>query len=58
MRITRTLALGAAVLALVISACSPGEGSSPSRRRAAAAAGRSPEISIGSAGFPEAAARR
>ena len=53
MRIPRTLALGAAVLALVISACTPGE-SGTSDEPDGTAAG-TPEISIGSAGFPEAA---
>ena len=53
MRIPRTLALGAAVLALVISACTPGESGSRGARWTAAAG--TPEISIGSAGFPEAA---
>ena len=61
MRIHRTLALGAALLALVVSACAPGEGSgsstasnpgtSPSQS-AAAEGDRS--IKIGSAGFYEA----
>ncbi|HYI67966.1 MAG TPA: ABC transporter substrate-binding protein [Candidatus Limnocylindrales bacterium] len=55
MRIPRTLALGAAVLALVISACSPGEGSSPSEAASGTPAAGTPEISIGSAGFSEAA---
>jgi osmoprotectant transport system substrate-binding protein len=56
MRIHRTLALGAAMLALVLSACSPGEGSSPSTQASGSQpAADLPEISIGSAGFPEAA---
>ena len=55
MRIHRTLALGAAMLALVLSACSPGEGSSPSSEASQSAAADLPEISIGSAAFPEAA---
>ena len=55
MRIPRTLALGAAVLALVISACSPGEGSSPSEAASGTPAAGTPEISIGSAAFSEAA---
>ena len=55
MRIPRTLALGAAVLALVISACSPGEGSSPSGAASGTPAAGTPDISIGSAAFPEAA---
>ena len=54
MRIHRTLALGATVLALLVSACTSGEGSSPSGA-ASQPAGELPEISIGSAGFPEAA---
>ena len=53
MRIPRTLALGAAVLALVISACTPGE--SGSSEEPGGTATGTPEISIGSAGFPEAA---
>jgi osmoprotectant transport system substrate-binding protein len=55
MRIPRTLALGAAVLALVMSACSPGESSSQSSAASGTPAAGTPEISIGSAGFPEAA---
>ena len=55
MRIPRTLALGAAVLALVISACTPGESGSQSEASDGTAAGETPEISIGSAGFSEAA---
>ena len=55
MRIPRTLALGAATLVLVLSACSSGEGSSPSGAASEPATGDLPEISIGSAGFPEAA---
>jgi osmoprotectant transport system substrate-binding protein len=56
MRIHRTLALGAAALVLVLSACSPGEGSSPSAAaESEPATGDLPEISIGSAGFSEAA---
>jgi len=54
MRIHRTLALGAASLALVLSACAPGEGSSPSGAASDAPADL-PEVAIGSAGFPEAA---
>jgi len=53
MRINRTLALGAATMVLVLSACSPGEGSSPSG--AASQTADLPEVSVGSAGFPEAA---
>jgi osmoprotectant transport system substrate-binding protein len=55
MRIPRTLALGAALLALVVSACSPGEGSSPSGAASGTPPADTPEISIGSAGFSEAA---
>lgn len=54
MRIHRTLALGAASLVLVLSACSSGAGSSQSQE-ASAPAGDLPEVLIGSAGFPEAA---
>jgi osmoprotectant transport system substrate-binding protein len=60
MRIHRTLALGAVMLALVMSACSPGEGSSPSAATSGApqesqATGDLPEIVVGSAGFWESA---
>ena len=55
MRKNRTLALGAALLALVMSACAPGEGSSPAADSAApdrsATAGGS--LTIGSQGFYE-----
>ena len=53
MRMHRTLALGAASLALIVSACTPGEGGSPSSEASQTA--NLPDISIGSAGFPEAA---
>jgi osmoprotectant transport system substrate-binding protein len=53
MRMHRTLALGAVSLALILGACSPGEGSSPSAQGSQAA--NLPTVSIGSAGFPEAA---
>ena len=53
MRMHRTLALGAASLALIVSACTPGEGGSPSNEASQAA--NLPDISVGSAGFPEAA---
>jgi osmoprotectant transport system substrate-binding protein len=53
MRIHRTLALGAASLALIVSACTPGEGGSPSSDASQTA--NLPDISMGSAGFPEAA---
>ena len=69
MRMNRTLALGAALLALVVSACAPGEGSSTGPSVAASAgasaaastdAGASqaaelPTITIGSQGFWESA---
>jgi len=52
MRTNRMLALGAVVLALTISACTPGGGSTnPS---ASAAAGK-PAVTVGSAGFDESA---
>lgn len=57
MRIARRLALGAATLALIVSACSPGEGSgSPAASEPAGSAGGDGErsITIGSAGFYEA----
>lgn len=57
MRTNRTFVLGAALLALVVSACSPGEDGSPD---ASAGAGGSqaadlPTLTIGSAGFWESA---
>jgi osmoprotectant transport system substrate-binding protein len=62
MRMHRTLALGAATLALVLSACAPGEGSSPTPAvtgtQPAATdgqAGELPTVTVGSAGFYEAA---
>ena len=65
MRIHRTLVLGAALLALIISACTSGEGGSPGASAASSAASSGaatesqaadlPEITIGSAGFPESA---
>ncbi|HEY8771926.1 MAG TPA: ABC transporter substrate-binding protein [Candidatus Limnocylindria bacterium] len=52
MRRYRTLALGAAALVLVLSACAPGgSGTSPS----ASAAANKPTVKVGSAGFWEAA---
>ena len=54
MRIHRKLALGAATLALVLSACAPGEGGSSSSASAAATGGEGVSITIGSAGFYEA----
>jgi osmoprotectant transport system substrate-binding protein len=53
MRMHRKLALGAATLALVLSACSSGEGESASADTSQPA--DLPSVSIGSAGFPEAA---
>jgi osmoprotectant transport system substrate-binding protein len=53
MRTHRTLALGAVVLALIVGACTPGGGgSSPAATEAVA---EKPPVSIGSAGFYEAA---
>jgi len=55
MRMHRTLALGAATLALVLSACAPGEGgSSPSASAPATGGEGERSIVIGSAGFYEA----
>lgn len=51
MRKHRTLALGATLLALLVSACTSGGDGSPS----ASGAADLPSVSIGSAGFPEAA---
>lgn len=51
MRTHRTLALGAALLALVVSACTPGEGSTTSP--AGSQAAEKPTITVGSAGFYE-----
>lgn len=53
MRKHRTLALGATLLALLISACTSGGDGSPSADGSQSA--DLPEVSIGSAGFPEAA---
>lgn len=53
MRTNRTLALGAAGLALLVSACSPGGGGQTSDP--AASADPKPTVTIGSAGFYEAA---
>jgi osmoprotectant transport system substrate-binding protein len=58
MRTSRTLALGAASLVLMMSACSPGEsGGSPSASEGAPSASEAPKpaVSVGSAGFYEAA---
>lgn len=54
MRLHRKLALGASLLALVISACTTGEGS-PSSSASANGGGDLPEITVGSAGFYESA---
>jgi len=54
MRIHRTPVLGAVLLALVMSACAPGEGGSPSAAGESQAADL-PPITIGSAGFWESA---
>jgi osmoprotectant transport system substrate-binding protein len=53
MRKHRTLVLGAALLALIVSACSPGEDGSPSAD--GGQTGDLPAVSVGSAAFPEAA---
>jgi len=55
MRTYRTLALGAAALALVLSACSPGGSGSPSSAASGSQAADKPAVSVGSAGFYEAA---
>jgi osmoprotectant transport system substrate-binding protein len=55
MRIHRTFALGAASLVLLVSACTPGEGGESPSDVASEPAANLPDISIGSAGFPEAA---
>jgi glycine betaine/choline ABC-type transport system substrate-binding protein len=54
MRRYRTLALGAAMLALVMSACSPG-GSEGSPSASGSESADKPDVSVGSAGFYEAA---
>jgi osmoprotectant transport system substrate-binding protein len=56
MRITRTVALGASMLALVISACTTGGGDSTSGASSTpgASTGEKPTISVGSANFTEA----
>jgi osmoprotectant transport system substrate-binding protein len=53
MRIHRTLALGASALALVISACTTGGGSSTTPSTSGSAAEDKPTISVGSANFTE-----
>ena len=56
MRIARRLALGASLLALVLSACTTGGGSqSPSGSAGTSGAADLPEITVGSAGFYESA---
>lgn len=55
MRKPRTLVLGATLLALLVSACTSGEGETTSPAASESAAAELPEVSIGSAGFPEAA---
>ena len=55
MRTNRTLVLGAALLALVVSACSPGEDSSPEASAEGSQAAELPEITIASAPFWESA---
>lgn len=56
MRIHRTLALGAATLAMIVSACSPGEGGNGSSvTPSAPSAVEKPTVTVGSAGFYEAA---
>lgn len=53
MRKNRTLALGAVVLALVMSACAPGEGGSSSPEASASAPAAGGTVTIGSQGFYE-----
>ena len=55
MRRYRTLALGAAMLALVMSACSPGGSGSPSEQASSSQSAEKPAVSVGSADFYEAA---
>ena len=56
MRINRRLALGASVLALVVSACTTGGGSqSPSGSAGASGSATLPEVTVGSDGFYESA---
>ena len=54
MRTHRTFALGAALLALVVSACSPGGGDATDEPSGTSAADL-PTITVGSAGFPQSA---
>jgi osmoprotectant transport system substrate-binding protein len=53
MRKNRTLALGAVLLALVMSACAPGEGGSPSQAPAASEPAAGGTVTIGSQAFYE-----
>ena len=55
MRRYRTLALGAAMLALVMSACSPGGSGSSSEQASSSEGAAKPAVSVGSADFYEAA---
>src|SRR6476619_4709076 len=55
MRRYRTLALGAAMLALVMSACSPGGSGSSSEQASTSQTASKPDVSVGSADFYEAA---
>ena len=55
MRMYRTLALGAAALALVLSACSPGGSGSSSTAASGSQTAEKPTVKVGSAGFYEAA---
>ncbi|HEX6655045.1 MAG TPA: ABC transporter substrate-binding protein [Candidatus Limnocylindria bacterium] len=57
MRNNRTLALGAALLVLIVSACTPGGSGSPSASGAASGspAAQKPTVKVGSAGFYESA---
>jgi osmoprotectant transport system substrate-binding protein len=55
MRRNRTLVLGAAMLALVVSACSPGEGDATATAGGGTPEANLPEITVASAGFWESA---
>jgi osmoprotectant transport system substrate-binding protein len=55
MRRYRTLALGAAMLALVMSACAPGGSGSSSEQASASGDADKPAVSVGSNAFPESA---
>jgi len=54
MRSYRTLALGAVLLALVMSACSPGGSGSSSEQASSSQTASKPDVSVGSAAFYEA----